>query len=381
MKNKTVIFSTGLAMFSMFFGSGNLVFPLLVGQMSEGHYLLAGLGIVLTGVLVPFLGILAMLFFKGKTEELFSLIGKYAPFWLSLICLSIMGPFGVLARCITVAHGAFQLIIPHSPLWLFSLAACGVIFVLTVKKNRIVPMLGSFLTPFLLASLAAIMGCALYLTDLPTSESAGGWTSFKTGGFQGYQTMDLLAAFFFSTFIINHLKKRADPETDPARIISVFFRSSLIGAGLLSLIYGLLVTLGAMYAPLLANVPPQEMLGFVAQQCLGSFAAPIMSACVILACLTTAIVLTSLFADFLRKEVTQKKLPHNASLAMTLAFAFGTSTLEFSGIACYIGPLLEIMYPALIVLAVLGILHKLWGWRSVRMPFAATLALKFLSGL
>lgn len=368
-------------MFSMFFGSGNLVFPLLVGQMSEGHYLLAGLGIILTGVLVPFLGILAMLFFKGKTEELFSLLGKYAPFWLSLICLSIMGPFGVLARCITVAHGAFQMIVPNTSLWVFSLAACAVIFLLTVKKNRILPMLGSILTPFLLASLAAITICGLYFTDLPISSAAGNWSSFKTGIFQGYQTMDLLAAFFFSTFIISHLQKRASPETDPAQTISIFFRSSLIGAGLLSLIYGLLVMLGAMYAPQLANVPPQEMLGYVAQQCLGTLAAPIVCTCVILACLTTAIVLTSLFADFLKNEVAQKKLPSVASLAMTLAFTLGTSTLEFSGIARYIGPLLEIMYPALIVLAVLGIFHKLWGWSSVRMPFAATLALKFLSGL
>ncbi len=381
MKNKMIIFSTGLAMFSMFFGSGNLVFPLLVGQMSQGHYLVAGLGIVLTGVLVPFLGILAMLFFRGKTSELFSLIGKRAPFWLSLICLSIMGPFGVLARCITVAHGAFQLIVPDSSLWLFSLIGCGSIFILAIKKNKIVPMLGSFLTPFLLASLAAIMICGLYVTDLPPSTKTGSWASFKTGVFQGYQTMDLLAAFFFSTFIINHLQKRATPQTDPVQIISIFFRSSLVGAGLLSCIYGVLVALGAMYAPLLANVPPQEMLGFVAQQCLGSFAAPLVCISVVLACLTTAIVLASLFADFLRKEVTQEKLPHTAALAMTLAFAFGTSTLEFSGIARYIGPLLEIMYPALILLAVLGILHKLWGWRSVKMPFAAMLALKLISGL
>lgn len=381
MKSKTIVLSTGLAMFSMFFGSGNLVFPLLVGQMSDGHYLLAGLGIVLTGVLVPFLGILAMLFFKGNTEELFSLIGKYAPFWLSLLCLSIMGPFGVLARCITVAHGAFLLILPNTALWVFSLAGCAAIFLLTVKKNKIVPMLGSILTPFLLASLAAITVCGLYFMDLPAVESAGSWGSFKMGIFQGYQTMDLLAAFFFSTFVINHLQKCSEPETDPARTISVFFRSSLIGAGLLSLVYGVLVTLGAMYAPQLAGVPPQEMLGYVAQQCLGSFAAPIVCVCVILACLTTAIVLTSLFADFLRKEVSQNKLPHTASLGLTLLFAFGTSTLEFSGIARYIGPLLEIMYPAMIVLAALGILHKLWGWRSVRTPFAAALAFKFLSEL
>lgn len=380
MKSKAVILSTGLAMFSMFFGSGNLVFPLLVGQMSEGHYLLAALGIILTGVFVPFLGILAMLLFKGKTEDLFSLLGKYAPFWLSLLCLSIMGPFGVLARCITVAHGAFQLILPETSLWTFSFVSCVAIFFLGVKKNGIVPMLGSILTPCLLASLAAIAAFGLYYTDLPAASEMNIWSSFKTGIFQGYQTMDLLAAFFFSTFIIRHLEK-SDPNRDSSHTISIFFRSSLVGATLLSFVYGVLVTLGAMYAPELAYIPPQEMLGYVAQKSLGAFAAPIVCSCVILACLTTAIVLTSLFSDFFRKEVAKKRINHPIALSLTLLFAFGTSTLEFSGIARYIGPLLEVMYPALIVLAVLGIFHKLWGWRAVRMPFAATLALKFLSGL
>lgn len=381
MKSKAAVLSTGLAMFSMFFGSGNLVFPLLVGQMSEGHYLLAALGIILTGVLVPFLGILAMLFFKGKTEELFSLLGKYAPFWLSLLCLSIMGPFGVLARCITVAHGAFQLIWPSAHLWVFSVCACALIFLLSIKKSRIIPMLGSILTPFLLASLAAIALFGLYFTDLPSASENGAWASLQTGIFQGYQTMDLLAAFFFSTFIIRHLEKCSEPTQDPSKTFSVFLKSSFLGAGLLSFIYAILVLLGSMYSADLAAIPPQEMLGFVAQKSLGKFAAPVVCSCVILACLTTAIVLTSLFSDFLRKKVCNKKIPRAASLSLTLLFAFATSTLEFSGIARYIGPLLEVMYPALIVLATLGILHKLWGWKAVRTPFAATLALKFFSSL
>src|SRR5579872_2320269 len=106
MKNKTLIISTGLAMFSMFFGSGNLVFPLVVGQTSEGHFGFAAIGILITGVLVPFLGILAMLLFNGSSKDFFGRLGNPAVFWFPLIALSLMGPFGVLARCITVAHGS-----------------------------------------------------------------------------------------------------------------------------------------------------------------------------------------------------------------------------------------------------------------------------------
>ncbi len=379
MKSKTLILSTGLAMFSMFFGSGNLVFPLVVGQMSDGHFGFASIGILVTGVLVPFLGILAMMLFNGDSNQFFGRLGKPATFWFPLIALSLMGPFGVLARCITVAHGAFRLILPDVPLWLFSVFACGIIFALTIRKNRIVPILGSILTPLLLLALGAITLFGLVSVDLPAASSSSGWASFKTGIFQGYQTMDLLAAFFFSTFVIKHLRDHKATQENPEKSLPIFFKSALVGAGLLSAIYFFLVLLGAMYAPDLARVPPQEMLGFVAQKSLGSWAAPIVCSAVVLACFTTAVVLASLFADFLRKEVAKNKINAPTALTVTLAISFFISTLEFSGIAKILGPILEVTYPALIVMTVLSIFNKLWGWTAVRMPIAIAFVLKLLS--
>lgn len=369
MKNKSLILSTGLAMFAMFFGSGNLVFPLVVGKMSGGHFGLGSMGILLTGVFVPFLGVLAMLLFNGCTKTFFGRLGKPATFWFPLIALSLMGPFGVLARCITVAHGAFKLLAPGTPLWLFSLTSCAIIFILATRKSRIVPLLGSILTPILLLSLAAIAAFGLITVELPTQTAGEGWNSFKNGIFQGYQTMDLLAAFFFSVFIIKHLQDKKHHDHNPQQhSLPIFFKASLIGAGLLSVIYFVLVLLGAMYAPQLANVAPQDMLAFVAHASIGPWAAPVVCLAVVLACLTTSIVLTSLFADFLRKEVSKQKIPNSVALITTLGIAFCTSTLEFSGIASILGPILEVIYPALIVLTVLSIFHKLWGWSTVRIP-------------
>jgi LIVCS family branched-chain amino acid:cation transporter len=375
MKSKGLILSTGLAMFSMFFGSGNLVFPLVVGQASEGHFGLATLGLLLTGVLVPFLGILAILLFNGSANDFFGRLGKPATFWFPLIALSLMGPFGVLARCITVAHGAFRLLLPEMPLWLFSMLSCSLIFILTVRKSKIVPLLGSILTPLLLVSLGAITFFGLRSVDFPPLSTTGSWESFKTGIFQGYQTMDLLAAFFFSAFVIKHLQEH---KTQSENSLPIFLKSSLIGAGLLSLIYFGLVLLGTIYAPQLTSIPPQEMLGFIAEASLGSMAAPIICVAVVLACLTTGIVLTSLFADFLRVEVTKAKINNLVAVAVTLSIAFFTSTLEFSGIAKVLGPILEVIYPALIVLTVLSICHKLWGLTTIRVPLAIAFLTKLL---
>ncbi|HSX38362.1 MAG TPA: branched-chain amino acid transport system II carrier protein [Chlamydiales bacterium] len=381
MKTKSIIFSTGLAMFSMFFGSGNLVFPLLVGQMSQGHYAMAATGIILTGVFVPFLGIFAMFLFNGDQHEFFGRLGKPAIFWLPLFAISIMGPFGVLARCITVAHGTFLLIFPDTPLWLFSIFACVVLFLLAMRKNTIVPILGSILTPILILSLVAIVFSVITSVEFPviTGGKEAGWTSFKQGVSQGYQTMDLLAAFFFSVFVIKHLKKRTESTENSTRFLSIFLKSSLFGGALLSIIYFFLVLMGSMYAADLVQIPAQKMLGLVAQKALGSIAAPIVCVAVILACMTTAVVLTSLFADFLKKEISKHRISHSVALTTTLVIAFFVSTLEFSGIAKIISPILEICYPALIVLAVLSIFQKLWGWKMLRTPTIITFFLKLLA--
>jgi LIVCS family branched-chain amino acid:cation transporter len=191
--------------------------------------------------------------------------------------------------------------------------------------------------------------------------------------------MDLLAAFFFSTFVIKHLQDHKAMQENPANSLPTFLKSALIGALLLSVIYCFLVLIGAMYAPQLASVPPQEMLGFIAQKALGPLAAPAVCAAVILACITTAIVLSSLYADFLRKEVSKEKMPQSLALIATLAIAFFTSTLEFSGIARIIGPILEVCYPAFIVLAILSIYQKLYGFKSLRTVTATAFVLKLLS--
>ncbi len=366
-------------MFSMFFGSGNLVLPLLVGQMSEGHYLSATLGFLFTGVVVPFLGILAMILFNGDSNAFFRRLGGPATFWFPLIALSLMGPFGVLARCITVAHGAFHLLAPQTPLWMFSLVSCAIIFMLTLRQNRIVPVLGSILTPLLLASLAAIAVFGLYQVELPQTTNGHIWASLKDGFLQGYQTMDLLAAFFFSVFVLQHLKAQKVITDHPASALPIFFKSALIGAGLLSSVYFILVILGSMYAPTLVNVPATEILGSIAEQTLGPWAAPVVCGAVLLACLTTAIVLASLFSDFLKQEISRNKLSGTWSTAITLIIAFSISTLEFSGIMRFICPIVEFIYPSLIVLTVVSIFHKLWGLKIVRTPIALTILLKLLS--
>lgn len=377
MKNKWLVVSTGFALFSMFFGSGNLVFPITVGQESEGHYLLAALGILFTGVIVPFLGVLGMMLFKGDIYSFFSCFGRKGTFIFSFLALALMGPFGVLARCLTVAHGALLLLFPNASLPLTSFILCIVIYFLAVNKNKIVTTLGTVLTPFLLLAIAMIAFFGLSQGALPESTtSSNGWDALKNGFFQGYQTMDLLAAFFFSQFVIKHLHGKLSPNDGETSLLKHFYKSSLIGAGILSSVYFVLVLLGWIYSPLLTHTPPQEMLGMIAIASLGTIAAPCVCLAVLFACLTTAIVLASLFADFLRSEVTKEKIGSKQALLITLGIGFAVSTFDFAGIARFLGPVLETIYPALIALTLVNITNKFFGLKPSHWPFTLTLAAK-----
>lgn len=369
MKNKWLVISTGFALFAMFFGSGNLVFPITVGQESEGNYLLAALGILFTGVFVPFLGVFGMMLYRGDISSFFRHFGKKGIFLFSFLALALMGPFGVLARCLTVAHGSLLLLFPNISLPITSLVMCIFIYFAAVNKNKIISTLGTVLTPFLLLSIGVIAFFGLKQGSFPETISLGGWKALKNGFFQGYQTMDLLAAFFFSQFVIKQLHSKLSPSDGEKPLLRHFYKSSLIGGGILSAVYLILVLLGWIYSPALLHTAPQEMLGMIALQALGPIAAPCVCLTVLFACLTTAIVLASLFADFLQNNVTKNKIGNKQSLAITLSIGFVVSTFEFAGIARFLGPMLEAIYPGLIVLTVINIAAKFFGRKTAKQLF------------
>ncbi|HBL1773000.1 TPA: branched-chain amino acid transport system II carrier protein, partial [Enterococcus faecium] len=80
--------------FGMFFGSGNLIFPVHLGQMAGANWVSAGVGFAISGALFPLLAILAVV--VTKSDGLYDLakpVGKwYAALFLILVHLTI-GPF------------------------------------------------------------------------------------------------------------------------------------------------------------------------------------------------------------------------------------------------------------------------------------------------
>ncbi|MEB3702269.1 Branched-chain amino acid transport system 2 carrier protein [Candidatus Bealeia paramacronuclearis] len=357
------IFVAGFAMFAMFFGSGNLVFPLLIGKSAMGQYPWAISGFVISGVVIPFLGLLGILLYNGSYMNFFARLGKVVSFVLIFFLLSLVGPFGVIPRCITVSYGSFLTLFPETPLAIFSFLMCVLVFFLSVRENKVVPLLGTILAPAKILSVGFIVLFGFLYAAQPALSTLTDTQAFKSGLYEGYQTMDLMAAFFFATVVMNYLVKSQNEDSQESPLMfKTAVGAMLIGGGLMSAVYLGMVYLGATYASDLGSARPEQFLAVIAHISLGALSGKIVTAAIVLACLTTAIALTTTFTDFVYEHLFKKRFERSHCLAMSTLISFVFSTFGFSGIAGYLGPILSALYPLLIVYTLFNI--GAWIWEN-----------------
>lgn len=371
--------SIGFAMFSMFFGSGNIVFPVIIGQSTGQHASVAIVGLILTAVVIPLLGLISMSMFDGNYMSYFGQAGRKTGWALVLLIMGLIGPLAVIPRCIIISHGTIAAFVDHLSLPLFSFFSCLLIYLCTYKPRRILDVLGVYLTPLLLLCLATIIAFGFLAKPEATTTSMSGLQAFQTGLVQGYNTMDLFAAFMFCNIVLAGIKK-SSPEIikQPKQLMLCYLKSSTIGMGLLALIYAGMCLVASYHAKTLAGVGHDKILSTLTLKLLGPYAGIIVCLAVSLACLTTAISLVVVFTEFLQKEVLRDKIGFQPAMIATLLLSFVISTLQFEGIQGMLIPILKISLPSFIVLTFANMLSKFSDFKFVKLSFFVSLAISLL---
>ena len=285
--------------------------------------------------------------------------------------LGLLGPLGVIPRSIALSYSTLQLYMPHVPLSIFSFFCCAFIFIFTLRRTKILELLGYILTPLKLSSLLfLIVWGFIYAPEVPVAPHTE-ISVFLKGFIDGYQTMDLIGAFFICSIVLDCLKKKLSDSGSNASYLSLAsstIKASCIGASLLAIIYFGFSFIAASHSLGLEGSKPEELVGKIAMIVLGTYGGIFVCFTVTIACMTTAIAMTSVFADFVHKEASKEKISYSAALLGTLVTAFIISTLNFTGIIKMLAPILSLCYPALIVLCLVNILHKLNGFQPVKVP-------------
>lgn len=373
----------GLALFSMFFGAGDLIWPLILGGSSGQQNVFAMAGLLITGVSLPLLGLIAMMLFKGDYRAFFGRIGKIPALILIFIVQIILGPIGSIPRLFTLSFATLKPYLSESLSFIsFSIVASLLVLAFTLRPQRMIGVLGLILTPILLLSLLAILILGfIYHPEAPEVALTSG-EAFSNGLKVGYNTLDLIASFIFAPLVLSHFTEGVSMEDAQSKkdVFRKMLKASLIAAGLLSVMYVGLTFVASYYTPLLeVGHKPEERLSAIAFYLLGSYGAFFSCVAVSMICLTTAIPLVSIFADYLKENLLEGHKGVLMPLVITLALSVLIANLGFMGIANMLSPILQILCPGLIVLSVFNIFHQLYETRVPKIPVFATFAISTIS--
>lgn len=383
-KKRWDVLAAGLALFSMFFGAGDLIWPLILGGDSGNMNGFAVTGLLLTGVSLPLLGLIAMMLFRGNYHAFFGQTGKITGCILIFLIQAILGPFGSLPRLFTLSYATLKpYLFEGVTLLHFSIIAAVIVFLFTVKRHKIVDILGYVLCPILLLALGAILVVgfinphATFVAPLQQKEA------FFNGLNVGYNTLDLIASFIFAPLVLTYFQKdsQADEMTATRSIFKKMVKSSLLAALLLSLMYLGLTFVSSFYTPHLPAHNPEERLAAISCYLLGKNGAFFSCIAVALSCLTTAIPISIISAEYIQKDLTGGKWNFYLAAIISLAISAAMANLGFMGIATFLSPILQILCPGLIILSILNIMHKLYEMRMKRFPVYAAFALSMIGYL
>ena len=198
----------GFALFAMFFGAGNLIFPPLLGFITGSEWFITFIAFSITGICIPILGIFAMgkaggdvQHFAGKVHPVFAVV------FGTVIMLGI-GPLLALPRTAATTYeiGVLPFTTSISPL-VSSIIFFTIVLIFSIKPSKVIDTIGKYLTPVLIIVLAAIVIRA-FIAPLGPLENPPPQNFFLKGFLEGYQTMDALAAMLFATIIINNIQER-----------------------------------------------------------------------------------------------------------------------------------------------------------------------------
>lgn len=350
MSHRKQTFVTAFALFSLFFGAGNLILPPFLGYNAGSDWFWVVGGFTLSAVVIPIMAIYGharlqgtMLDFGKKVSPLFALIYCAVVYAISSTLPS--------PRTASVTYEiAVQPYFSLSSLWLSGIYFTGVLaFVL--NRSKILNVIGKFLTPLIIIILVLIIGIGLFTDTEPLTKSIFD-NSFTAGILEGYQTFDAIGGVVVGGVIVISLGLQGVGTYDIKK--SIIARSGLLaGIGLL-LVYGGLIALGAAYSGTFEIDNRTELLNLLSKTTLGSMGTAFLGVLVALACFTTAVGIVTGTADFVKGIAGDSQLAYKitASAACILGVVMGQFDVHY--IIDIALPALMFIYPITIVLIFLN---------------------------
>jgi LIVCS family branched-chain amino acid:cation transporter len=357
----------GITLFSMFFGSGNLIFPPFMGFQAGSSTWKGMLGFSITAILFPVLAVIVIARF-GDLTHLAARVGKRFAMLFTILVFLSLGPGLAIPRNAAVSFEmAVTPFVENVSVGMriaYSLVFFGIAYFLSARPDKLTDSLGRILGPILLGLMIVVaVFCFTNVTGtLP--EASGAYAADQTlqGFLDGYLTMDTLAALNFGNIIA--LNVASEGIREKKGIVHYTVIAGWIAGGLLFVIYTLMAHVGSLSGIISSEAANgANVLTNIVNYLFGTPGLILLAVIYILACLTTCIGLLCSCAEYFASI---SKMNYQGWVALFAVSSFFMSVVGLDQILTISVPILNAMYPIAIVLVILGLLdNKLKGHENV----------------
>ena len=346
----------GFALFAIFFGAGNLIFPPYLGVTAGENWGIATLAFLISDPLLSIIAVMVVAALGGSALNVGRRVHPLFASALAAICVLLIGPIFAVPRTGASTHEIFvQSYFPSAPQWITSLVFFGIVLWITYKENSVMDAIGKYLTPILLFILFLIFVGAVLQPN--ASFAATDKTGLFAQGFkEGYQTMDVLGAPLLAGVVMKDITRRGYlNKKDQFRMM---FGVGIVAFILLALVYSTLAYSGASMSTVIDSTAQRAaMLTTIVKNLLGSWGQLAMGLAVCFACLTTAIGLTTTCGQYF-EEVSKGKISYKKTILVTVAVEFIISLVGVDSLINLAVPVLTFIFPIMIALILFSAFDK-----------------------
>jgi LIVCS family branched-chain amino acid:cation transporter len=352
---KTII--AGLALFSMFFGAGNLILPPYIGNNAGDSWGIVTIGFLLSAVVIPILAVMA----HGKLQGTMYDIGKkVSPLFSSVYCLIIY----LIAVCLpsprtaAVTHEmAIQPFFESSPI-VTSMIYFILVMIFALNRSKIISILGRYLTPIIVLILLAIIVIS-FGGDFAPMVGKSMEAPFKSGMLEGYQTYDAIGGIVVGAVLIISLKIVGETDYDENRKI-INGAGIISGIGLATIYTGLIIAGALTNGEFAADAGRTALLSGLSKLTLGNAGNLLLSVLVALACFTTAVGIVTGVADYFKGILGQSDRVYAWTVIISCILGIAIGQFDVHYIIVVAIPVLMFIYPLTIIMILLNVIPDRW---------------------
>ncbi|MFC4635408.1 branched-chain amino acid transport system II carrier protein [Dokdonia ponticola] len=346
-------FVTAFALFSLFFGAGNLIFPAFLGYNAGDGWLMVSIGFVLSAVVIPILAIYGHAKLQGTMMDFGKKVSPTFAFIYSLVVYVISVSFpSPRTASVTYELAIEPYLKPTFEMssWQFSTVYFLLVLVFALNRSKVMDIIGKFLTPGILIILGSIV-CIGFFGEYEPLRASIYVSNLTSGILEGYQTFDAIGGVLVGGVLVISLSLKGVSKEESKSVIAK--AGLLAGLGFVFMYVGM-IALGAYNSGTLDINNRTELLNLLSYNTLGSIGRTALGVLVALACFTTAVGIVTGTADFFKGLFNDSRKAYIITAVISSVLGVVMGQLDVNAIIVVAFPALMLIYPITIALILLN---------------------------